>query len=44
MGQLDVAPFRENKYGHKIPQKKTLGVLIFIKKNCKRLNVLLIKN
>jgi hypothetical protein len=40
----DYAPFRENKYGHNFPQKKTLGVLILIKKYCKHHDAKLIKN
>ena len=35
MGEIDFAPFRENKYEHIFPQKKIRGVLIIIKKNCK---------
>jgi len=35
MGEIDFAPFRENKYEHIFPQKKIMRVLIIIKKYCK---------
>ncbi len=35
MEKENFTPVRENKYVNKFFQKKTLGVLIFLKKNCK---------